>query len=110
MPRRGVKAVLRLAATRDATRGAAGDSARSHHHILRFRGGFSLLGRGLEAVELGGLFGGQQTDLDEVERADEAVTDAEPAGARDRVAQRDRPLMLEQDERGGGVVGDLLED
>jgi hypothetical protein len=42
--------------------------------------------RRLEAVELIGLLAGDQTDLHEVERADEPVADAEPAGARDRVA------------------------
>jgi hypothetical protein len=30
-----------------------------------------------------------QPDFDQVERADAAVADPEPAGARDRVAQRD---------------------
>ena len=64
----------------------------------------------VEAVELLGLFGGDQADLDQVERADEAVADAEAAGARDRVAQRHGPVMLDQDQRRGRVVRDVLED
>src|SRR3954469_672435 len=55
------------------------------------------------------VLGRDQADLDQVQRADEAVADAEAAGARDGVAQRDRPAVLEQDERGDRVVGDLLE-
>jgi hypothetical protein len=42
------------------------------------------------------LYGREQPDLHEVERADEAVTDAEPADADDRVTKRHRPLVLEQ--------------
>ena len=38
----------------------------------------------LQGVELGGLLGGDQPELDQVERADEAVADAEAAGAGDR--------------------------
>ena len=56
------------------------------------------------------LLGGRQADLDQVERADEAVGDAEPTGAGDRVAKRHRPVMLEQDQRGRRVVRDLLQD
>jgi hypothetical protein len=66
--------------------------------------------RGFLCVQLLGLLGGGQADVDEVERADEAVADAEAAGAHDGVAQWHGPVVLEQDERGGGVVGDLLED
>jgi hypothetical protein len=47
--------------------------------------------------------------IDEVERADEAVGDAVAAGAHDGVAQRHRPVVLEQDERRRRVVRDLLE-
>src|SRR5690349_13283739 len=47
-----------------------------------------LCGGGLEGVQLLGLLGRDQPDLDEVERADEAVAEAEAAGAGDRVAQR----------------------
>ena len=60
-------------------------------------------------VQLLGLLGGDEPDLDEVERADEAVGDAEAAGAHDGVAQRHRPVVLDQDERRGRVVRDLLE-
>jgi len=42
-------------------------------------------------VEGLGLFGGDEPDLDQVERADEAVADPEAASGSDRVAQRDRP-------------------
>jgi hypothetical protein len=38
------------------------------------------------------------------------VRHPEPAGAGDGVAQRDGPVMLEQDERGGRVVWDLVDD
>ena len=48
-----------------------------------------------------------QPDPDEVERADEAVTDAEPAGTRDRVPQRNRPVVLDEEQRGRRVVRDL---
>jgi hypothetical protein len=60
-------------------------------------------------VQLLGLFGGDQADLDEVEGADEAVGDAEATGADDGVAQRHSPLVLDQDERRRRVVRDLLE-
>jgi hypothetical protein len=40
-------------------------------------------------MELGRLLAGQQADGDEIQRADEAVRDAEAAGAGDGVAQRD---------------------
>src|SRR5438309_9235566 len=64
---------------------------------------------GLEAVEVPGLLTRDQPDLDQVERADEPVADAEASRSRDRVPQRDGPMVLEQDERGGRVVGDVLE-
>src|SRR5512132_1629380 len=60
--------------------------------------------------ELFGLFGGNQSDLDEIERADEVSGDGETACADDGVTEPDRPAVLEQDERGGGVVRELLED
>ena len=64
----------------------------------------------LHRVELLSLIGRNQADVDQVERADEAVAQAEPAGASDRVAQRYRPVMLEQDQRRGRVVRDVLQD
>ena len=47
------------------------------------------------------LLGGDQTDGDEVERADETIGDPEAVGAGDGVAQRNRPMMLDQDQRDG---------
>src|SRR4051794_38028419 len=67
-------------------------------------------GRRFDCVQLLGLLAARQADLDQVERADEAVAEAEPAGASDRVAQRDGPVVLEQDQRGRRVVRDVLED
>ena len=43
------------------------------------------------------VFARQQADGDQVKRADEAVRDPEAPGARDRVAQRHRPVVFEQD-------------
>ena len=53
---------------------------------------------------LGDLFGAQQADLHQVQRTDEAVVDAESAGAGDRVAQRHRPVVLDQQQSRGAVV------
>src|SRR5207248_3412359 len=61
-------------------------------------------------VEFLGFFGRDQPDLHEVERADESVADPEAARARDGVAERNRPVVLEQKQSGGRVVRDLLED
>ena len=58
---------------------------------------------------LPGLLGGRQADLDEVERADEALRDPEAARARDRVAERHGPVVLEEHERCRRIVRDLLE-
>src|SRR4051794_2670356 len=65
---------------------------------------------GLHRVELCGLFCAHHPDRDEIERADEAVRDAEAACAGNRVAERHCPLVLEQDQRRGAVVRDLLDD
>src|SRR4051812_22371942 len=67
-------------------------------------------GRRFQVVQFLRLGGGHQADLDEVEWADEAVTEPEPTGAHDGVAQRYGPVMLEQDDCGGGVVRDVLQD
>src|SRR5215210_5233193 len=71
--------------------------------------GLGGLGARLGDVELARLLARDQPDLDEVERADEAIADAVPAGARDRVAQRHGPVVLDQDQRRGGVVRDLFD-
>ena len=63
----------------------------------------------LDRVQRLGLFGRREPDLDQVQRADEAVADAEASGARDRVAQRHGPVVLDQHQRGGGVVRDVLQ-
>src|SRR6266536_5248336 len=47
------------------------------------------------------LFGRKEPDLDKVERADEPVADPEAARTHDRIAQRNRPVVLDQDQRGG---------
>ena len=54
---------------------------------------------GFEFVQSLCLLGRMEPDLDQVEWADEAVADPKTAGAHNRVAQRDRPMMLEQDQR-----------
>jgi hypothetical protein len=44
---------------------------------------------------------GEQADLDEVQGADQPVADTEAVGLDDGVAQRDGPVVFEQDQRGG---------
>ncbi|MFI1996388.1 hypothetical protein [Actinoplanes sp. NPDC020271] len=60
-------------------------------------------------MQFPGLVGVEQTDADQVERADEPVREPEAAGPRDRVAQRHRPVVLDHDQRGRAVVRDLRE-
>ncbi len=59
--------------------------------------GLRRLATGFGGVQLLRLLLRHETDLDEVERADEAVAEAEAARAGDRVAERHRPVVLEQD-------------
>ena len=66
--------------------------------------------RRLHLVVLCRFLGRQEPDRDQIERADEAVADPEPAGALHRVPQRDGPLMLDQHQCGSRVVRDPLED
>jgi hypothetical protein len=60
-------------------------------------------------MKLLGFLGRHQPDSDEVERADEPIADAEAARADNRVPQRNRPVMLQQDEGGRGVIGNVFE-
>jgi hypothetical protein len=60
-------------------------------------------------MKLLGLLGRHQPDGYQVERDDEALTDPEAARAGDRVPQRNRPVVLQQDEGGGRVVGNVFE-
>src|SRR3954451_17151247 len=101
----------RSAPPRYASRGAAGDSAGCEHVLLLslWFVGLGGLASGLGGVQLLRLFAREQSDLDEVERADEAVADADAAGAGHRVAHRDRTVVLQQDERCCAVVGNLLD-
>lgn len=55
------------------------------------------------------LFGGHQADIHEVERADEAVADAEPACPDDGVPERHGPVVLQEHQRGRGVIRNLLQ-
>src|SRR5436190_4272709 len=55
------------------------------------------------------LLGGHEADCNEVERADEPVGDAEAVRASDRVPERHGPVVLDQEQGGGGVVRDLGE-
>jgi hypothetical protein len=64
----------------------------------------------LHRVKLLRLLGGHQADLDEVQRADESIADPISVRARDRVPERDRPVMLDQQERGGRVIRYLPDD
>src|SRR5664279_3831744 len=50
-------------------------------------------------VQFGGFLGGVEAGLDQVEGADEPVTDPDAACPDDGVSQWDRPLVLEQDQR-----------
>ncbi len=56
--------------------------------------------RAFGGMKLLGFCGRQQADPDEVERADEPVADTESHRPCDCVAQRHRPVVLEQDQRG----------
>src|ERR1700742_1979506 len=66
--------------------------------------------RVLHGVQFLGLLGRGQPDLYQVERADEPVADPEAACPDDGVPQRYGPVMLQQDQRGRGVVRDFLDD
>src|SRR3954454_4023000 len=103
----------------DATRAAPCDDRyagppcgiRTCPYLLCLFAAESLLGRRrLEVVQLLGLFCRNQADRDQVERADEAVADPVAAGPRDGIAQRHGPGVLDEQERCGGVVGDLFDD
>src|SRR5207342_230962 len=77
--------------------------------VLLLRSSFDLpLSPRVRGGERLGLLAGDEPDLDEVERADEARGDGEAAGTEHRVAERDHPRVLEQDQRGGGVVREVL--
>src|SRR3954453_12395002 len=65
---------------------------------------------GLELVQLLGVRCRHHADGHQIERADEAVADPEPARPYDGVAQPDRPMVLQEHQGRGRVVGDLLED
>ena len=56
------------------------------------------------------LINGQQAGGDEVERADEPVREAEPACTSDRIAQPCRPAVLDEQQRRGGAVRNVLKD
>ena len=58
-----------------------------------------------DGVQCLGVFGRHQPDLDQLERADEAVTDPETLNARDCGVS---PVMVEQSQRCGRVVRGLL--
>src|SRR5262245_30280981 len=61
-------------------------------------------------MELRCFLGGDESVLDQIQWADEAVREAEPARPHDRVAERHCPVMLDQEQRCGGVVRYVLED
>src|SRR5438105_1739269 len=64
---------------------------------------------GLEGVQFPRLLGRGKPDLDQVERADEPVTYSKASRPHDGVSQWHRPMVLEEDQRGCGVFGDVLE-
>jgi hypothetical protein len=55
-----------------------------------------------------GLIGGLQADRDEVGRMDPGIADRGAAFVDDPIAQRDQPLVLQQHDRGGRVLGDVV--
>ena len=63
---------------------------------------------GLDGVQLLGLLGRHSPELGQIDRNDNAVTNPETTRASDRVPQRLRPVMLEQNERSGRIIRDLL--
>src|SRR5262249_29455516 len=73
-----------------------------------------ILWRGRRTTQclLGGaaLLGRRRADRDEIRRMDPGVGDVEPAGVADRVAQRDRPAVLEQRDGRGGSRRDHVVD
>ena len=54
------------------------------------------------------LLGRHSPELCQIDRNDNAVTNPETTRASDRVPQRLRPVMLEQNERRGRIIRDLL--
>src|SRR5215218_8007153 len=91
----------------------SGDVAR---RVARCAGRLSVMrtcssppGGGLEGVQ-GRLVGREETDLDQVERADERVAEAGATRACDGIAEADRPVVLDEDQRGGRVRRDVLQD
>src|SRR4029453_10420144 len=95
-----------LPAPSHAPRSAPGNSAGASQHLTppsraygsrRSRRGGLLL-----SVLLLRLFGRQQSDLHEIERTDELGSQAESAGSHDRVAERHRPVMLDEKQRCSG--------
>ena len=99
---------LRRATRRDVRRA----TLRDPNMRASFRGGVGQDGPGAvsRSVQLRGLLGRQQPDLDQVQRADEPVADAEAARAGYRVPERDGPVVLDQQQGGGAPVRDLLDD
>ena len=73
-------------------RGAAADSAATPRRATK-----PIRGRG-------------DTDRDQVLRVDPLVGERDAAGVDDRIAERDRPHVLEQDDRRGGSVRDRVRD
>src|SRR3954451_4733331 len=64
---------------------------------------------GLELMQLLRVRCRHHAECHQIERADEAVADPEPACPDDGVAEPDRPVMLEEHKGRGRVVGDVLE-
>jgi hypothetical protein len=83
---------------------APGYSA-SSEHLMPPCSGFGLrlrracCGRRFQLVQFARLLGGDQPDPHQVQRADEAVADAETPSAGDRIPKRYRPVVLQQDKR-----------
>src|SRR3954470_22534954 len=95
--------------TRDATTGDVRPAARYAGRLSGLRTRASPPVGALEGVQ-GDLVGRQEPDVDEVGGTDERVAETGSAGTGDGVAQPDGPVILDEDERSGGVVRDVVDD
>jgi aryl-alcohol dehydrogenase-like predicted oxidoreductase len=106
-------AYLRRAVRRDVRLATLRAPTISHLLGVKFTGSLvrsGALAAGLLGLVQGlGLLGGDQADTHQVERADEAVREGEAARLPDGIAQGYRPVVLDQEQGGGRVVGDVLQ-
>src|SRR5262249_26007750 len=108
-PRRGLGPVLYL--RRETRRAVRRDVRRATLRLPNISFLLLRLGCGgcLHLMQVAGFPGRHEPYPDEIERADEAVADAESARPGNGVPQRHGPVVFQQDQRCRRVVGDVLE-